>query len=133
MPSRHCLSTCRYALSGAAGRLPFLYGKSNAILLAMCTLPGTQRIVEASLTDAEAWSVQIGVFANREIAIAELASAALSDISGLRSAGREVEQTQLRSGSYFRARLTGLEADKAKSACKALKNRGKDCLAVAPR
>lgn len=95
--------------------------------------PGTKRVAEARLTDEEAWSVQIGVFANEEIAIAELASAALSDISGLDSAGREVEETKLRSGQYYRARLTGLEADKAKSACKALKNRGKDCLAVAPR
>ncbi|MGB0853459.1 MAG: serine hydrolase [Pikeienuella sp.] len=95
--------------------------------------PGTQRVAEAKLTDAEAWSVQIGVFANREVAIAELASAALSDISGLQTAGREVEQTQLRSGRYYRARLTGLEAEKAKSACEALKNRGRDCLAVAPR
>lgn len=100
--------------------------------------PGTKRTgststVEATLTDAEAWSIQIGVFANEEIAIAELASAALSDISGLRSAGREVEETQLRSGQYYRARLTGLEPAKAKSACKEMKNKGRDCLAVAPR
>jgi D-alanyl-D-alanine carboxypeptidase len=100
--------------------------------------PGTKRnvtaqAVEALLTDAEAWSIQIGVFANQEIAIAELASAALSDISGLRSAGREVEERQLRSGQFYRARLTGLEPAKAKSACKELKNKGKDCLAVAPR
>ena len=100
--------------------------------------PGTQRTVAASasekvLSDAEAWSIQIGVFANEEIAIAELASAALSDISGLRTAGREVEETQLRSGQYYRARLTGLEPDKAKRACKEMKNKGRDCLAVAPR
>ena len=100
--------------------------------------PGTKRFETrtasaARPSDDRSWSVQIGVFANEEIAIAELASAALSDISGLRNAGREVEETQLRSGSYYRARLTGLEAEHAKKACTALKSRGKDCLAVAPR
>ena len=76
------------------------------------------------------WAVQLGVFAKEETAIAELASAALSDVGGLARAGREITETELAGEQVFRARLTGFDKDAARSACAALKSRGKPCLPV---
>ncbi|MEM7269085.1 MAG: serine hydrolase [Pseudomonadota bacterium] len=78
------------------------------------------------------WIVQLGVFKNEETAIAELASAALSDIQGLNSAGRAVEQTQLAGRAAYRAALTGFDRDAARSACRLIKAKGGDCLAYGP-
>lgn len=77
------------------------------------------------------WAVQLGVFAREETAIAELASAALSDISGLDRAGRDIEPTRLSGRKAYRAQLTGFNRSSAETTCKALKARGKDCLTVA--
>lgn len=86
---------------------------------------------QTSLTPA--WSVQLGVFRNEDTAVAELASIALSDISGLEAAGRAVEETRLAGATAWRARLTGFDKSGANNACAAIRTRGKDCLAVAPR
>lgn len=77
------------------------------------------------------WAVQLGVFSREETAIAELASAALSDISGLERAGRDVEPTSLSGRRAWRAQLTGFDRTSAETACNALKARGKECLTVA--
>ncbi len=76
------------------------------------------------------WAVQLGVFSREETAIAELASAALSDISGLQSAGRDIEPTELSGRQAWRAQLTGFDRRSAESACTALKARGKECFAT---
>ncbi len=76
------------------------------------------------------WAVQLGVFSREEIAIAELASAALSDISGLERAGREIEPTKVSGQKVWRAQLTGFDRTGAESACSALKARGKECFAT---
>ncbi|MEO0363626.1 MAG: hypothetical protein AAF322_21055, partial [Pseudomonadota bacterium] len=70
------------------------------------------------------------VFSREETAIAELTSAALSDVRGLDSAGREVRETTLSGASVYRARLTGFDQQAAESACDALKARGMPCLPV---
>ena len=85
----------------------------------------------ADLRDAETWAVQLGVFANEETAVAELASAALSDIDGLKEAGREIRETRLSGEAVYRARLTGFDRTGARAACNALKSRGQPCLPVA--
>lgn len=76
------------------------------------------------------WAVQLGVFANEETAVAELASAALSDVDGLNNAGREITETELSGASVYRARLTGFDRASARAACNALKSRGQPCLPV---
>lgn len=76
------------------------------------------------------WAVQLGVFSREEIAIAELASAALSDISGLDRAGREIEPTKVSGQKVWRAQLTGFDRSAAETACTALKARGKECFAT---
>ena len=77
------------------------------------------------------WAVQLGVFAREETAIAELASAALSDISGLNTAGRDVLETELSGRQAWQAQLTGFDRASAENACNALKARGKECFTVA--
>ncbi len=78
------------------------------------------------------WSVQVGVFRDKESAVAELASAALG-IRGLSSAGREVDRFSLRGRPAYRAKLTGLDRAEALSACAAIEAKGKDCLALVAR
>lgn len=80
---------------------------------------------------AAGWAVQLGVFAREETAIAELASAALSDISGLNTAGRDILETEISGQQAWQAQLTGFDRDSAESACKALKARGRECFTVA--
>lgn len=76
------------------------------------------------------WAVQLGVFSREEIAIAELASAALSDIGGLDRAGRDIEPTKVSGQKVWRAQLTGFDRRSAETACNALKARGKECFAT---
>ncbi|WP_340107869.1 serine hydrolase [Pikeienuella sp. HZG-20] len=77
------------------------------------------------------WAVQLGVFSHEETAIAELASAALGDIGGLESAGREVDAFTLSGRPAYRARLTGFDRPTALAACAAIQGHGGDCLTVA--
>ncbi len=77
------------------------------------------------------WAVQLGVFANQETAIAELTSAALSDVDGLSSAGQEITEATLSGAAVYRARLTGFDKSRARSVCNELKSRGQPCLPVA--
>lgn len=82
-------------------------------------------------TAAGGWAVQLGVFSDRETAIAELASAALGPFEKVSSAGREVSALKLSGGEAYRARLTGFDRASAQSICNSLKSQGKDCLPVA--
>ena len=77
------------------------------------------------------WAVQLGVFAREETAIAELASAALSDINGLQTAGRDVSETKVSGKQVWQAQLTGFDRSAAETACQALKARGRECFTVA--
>ena len=85
----------------------------------------------AALAASGDWAVQLGAFAERDAAVAHLASAAFGEMPALAFAGREVDVA--RGGSLYRARLTGLDGGVAREACRRLRNEGKDCLAVAPR
>lgn len=76
------------------------------------------------------WAVQLGVFAEKETAIAELASAALGQVGGLRDAGRRVDSLTLSGRTAYRARLTGIDRMTALAACAALRGHGRDCLPV---
>lgn len=82
---------------------------------------------EAVVTD---WSVQLGVFAREEVAVAELASAALG-VRGLDRAGRDVDRMTLSGRPAFRAKLTGFDRTGALAACAALEAQGRDCLPLA--
>lgn len=76
------------------------------------------------------WAVQLGAFAGRDQAVAHLASAAFGEMPALALAGREVARP--RGASLYRARLTGLDPEVAREACRRLKSEGRECLAVAP-
>ncbi|MFN3262546.1 MAG: D-alanyl-D-alanine carboxypeptidase family protein [Pikeienuella sp.] len=75
------------------------------------------------------WSVQLGIFAKEETAIAELASAALG-VRGLAAAGRDVDQFTLSGRPAWRAQLTGFDRPGALAACAAIQAQGKDCVPV---
>lgn len=91
-------------------------------------------VADGGLTSAGDWAVQLGVFADEATAIAELTSAALSDVDGLSSARQEITQATLSGASVYRARLTGFDKSRARSVCNELKSRGQPCLPVsAPR
>ena len=87
--------------------------------------------IAKTVREADVWAVQLGVFASEETAVAELASAALSDVAGLGAAGREITETELSGAPVYRARLTGFDKSAARAACNALKSRGRPCLPVA--
>ncbi len=104
-------------------------GGESPLLLATTPQPKPEK----PASDKQAlsgWAVQLGVFAREETAIAELASVALSDINGLQSAGRDVLETELSGQQAWRAQLTGFDQSGAKTACTALRARGKECFAT---
>ena len=76
------------------------------------------------------WAVQLGLFSREETAIAELTSAALSDINGLDRAGRDVLPAELSGQKVWRAQLTGFDQPGAESACQALRAKGRECLTL---
>ncbi len=105
--------------------------RPGAETLTLAATPGPQP--EKPSMDKQAmsnWAVQLGVFSREETAIAELASAALSDISGLDRAGREIEPTRMSGQKVWQAQLTGFDQSSAETACKALRARGRECFTV---
>ena len=120
----------------AKSRAPYLRpGRETPVLLAAPQLrPGRNIPAAREKPKKTAWAVQLGVFAKEETAIAELASAALSNINGLDTAGREISATRLSNTGKdaFRAQLTGFDEAAALRACEAIKARGGDCLPIGP-
>ncbi|MEM7547749.1 MAG: serine hydrolase [Pseudomonadota bacterium] len=106
-------------------------GSAAPVLASPAPRPTSAAEQSASLVPQSGWAVQLGVFRNKETAIAELASAALSDVSGVGYAGREISEMTLSGGQAYRARLTGFDERSAQSVCDSLKSRGQPCLPVA--
>lgn len=79
------------------------------------------------------WSVQIGAFDTRDLAVARLTSVSLGNVAALSGAPGEIDEVSGQRGKLFRVRFHGLAPGDARLACKALKTRGQDCLAIAPR
>lgn len=102
----------------------------SEVKIAAAAPPAKPTFQRVPAGDAGDWAVQLGVFAKEETAIAELASAALSDVDGLRQAGREVTAAKLSGEDVYRARLTGFDKAAARAACNELKSRGQACLPV---
>jgi D-alanyl-D-alanine carboxypeptidase len=80
-------------------------------------------------SDVAGWAVQLGAYAQREVAVASLAAASFGALPQLVSADRRIEQA---GASLWRARLTGLDAAGAHAACRALEREGRDCMPVPP-
>ena len=116
------------AQSPRVSPLPLIRPGSEAMVAAV-TPPAKPQFERASDAGGD-WAVQLGVFAREETAIAELASAALSDVDGLKQAGREVTAAKLSGEEVYRARLTGFDKAAARAACNELKSRGQACLPV---
>jgi D-alanyl-D-alanine carboxypeptidase len=81
---------------------------------------------------AGGWSLRLGAFAERELAIANLAAVAFGPMPELAEAGRDIEVARRGAGSLYRARLTGLDAVTARQACAMIAAEGRPCEAVAP-
>jgi D-alanyl-D-alanine carboxypeptidase len=77
--------------------------------------------------------VQLGAFAERDLAVAELAAAAFGVMPALASAGREIHVASIGEQSIYRARLTGLDAVTAREACRRITRGGADCTPIPPR
>jgi len=79
------------------------------------------------------WSVQIGAFDNRDLAVASLTSVTLSNIDWLTGASSQIDEIAGRSGKLYRVTFEGLAPHDAQAACNTLKENGRDCIALAPR
>jgi len=79
-----------------------------------------------------AWAVQVGAFANQNLANAATAAArdhAREVLGGARTSVAGVRQT---GGTLYRARLTGLSRDAAAHACERLSRARTSCMVVSP-
>ncbi len=79
------------------------------------------------------WAVQLGAYAEREIAVARLAAAAFGAMPQLAEAGREIHIDGITGAEIYRARLTGLDRDTARRACALLVGEGRNCVPIPPR
>jgi hypothetical protein len=86
--------------------------------------------VSAPGTPASGWGIQVGAFPDPATSRAAIATAQ-SRAGLLRSAQAAIIPVQ-RGTLLYRARLLGLSADGALSACSALQREGMECLTVPP-
>lgn len=77
------------------------------------------------------WAVQLGVFSERESAVAQLASVAMGGVNGLSGAKQEVDMFNLSGRTAYRARLIGMDRTSALAACAAIRGKGGECVPVA--
>jgi D-alanyl-D-alanine carboxypeptidase len=74
------------------------------------------------------WTVDLGAFTRREMAVATLAMAAFGDVPGLAEAGREVAELDGPGDAQrFAARFTGLDGVTALTTCAVLSVDGQPC------
>ena len=79
------------------------------------------------------WSVQLGEFTDREIAVARATEVALGNVEVLASADPVIDVIRGREGtSVYRVKFVGLAPGDATDACRALKASGRGCLKLAP-
>jgi D-alanyl-D-alanine carboxypeptidase len=79
------------------------------------------------------WTVQLGEFKNRTIAVARVTEVALGDVETLASAAPVIDEIRGGQGaSLYRVRFVGLAPDDAARACKSVKAHGRECIALAP-
>jgi D-alanyl-D-alanine carboxypeptidase len=79
------------------------------------------------------WSIELGAFAARELAVATLASAAFGDVPGLSQAGREIAVLAgTEPDTRYTARFTGLDGVSALTACAVLSVEGQPCTPYPP-
>lgn len=79
------------------------------------------------------WSVHLGAFADRALAVESVAAVTLGDVTQLASASSEINQIRGASGeSLYEVRFTGLAQRDAGKACSALKSRGRNCVSLGP-
>ena len=77
------------------------------------------------------WGIQVGAFPDPAISRAAL-SVARSRTGGLLASARDSITPVSHNGTLYRARLTGLSADGAGSACQRLQGSGMPCFTVPP-
>jgi D-alanyl-D-alanine carboxypeptidase len=78
------------------------------------------------------WTIQVGAFPSQEGAHTRLEQARKSDIAVLSNKPGFTMAAQSGDNMIYRARFSGFTENHAREACKALKEKGLDCLALAP-
>ena len=79
------------------------------------------------------WSVQLGEFLDRDIAVARVTEVTLGNVEVLASAAPVIDVIRSREGiSVYRVKFVGFAPDDATYACRALRASGRGCLKLAP-
>ncbi|MFP4519586.1 MAG: serine hydrolase [Oceanicaulis sp.] len=97
--------------------------------------PATVAFAEepARLSTAPGWSIQVGAYGSEIAARARLdAITGLGVSTLLREARRDAQPLQRGERRLWRARFSGLSAERARTACERLSARGEACFTVAP-
>jgi hypothetical protein len=95
------------------------------------TFLGTGQGVAPS-TPAPGWAIQVGAYANEDMAQAQLARIAERAPEGMSRAVRRVTSFAWDDGRmFYRARFVGLDAQTAQAACAVLNRHGETCFVVA--
>ncbi len=78
------------------------------------------------------WSVALGEFKRRAVAVARLTEVAMRDDTPLASADPVIDVIGNGEGKRYRVRFIGLARQDANKACNDLRARGRDCVPIAP-
>ncbi len=100
---------------------------------AITTATEGPKVLEARVANDADWTIQVGVFGSKDMALATLDSLKAKKLPEL--AGKTAQAQPLKKGSrmQYRARFTGFDQGSAQMACDALAKRKLNCLAVSPR
>jgi D-alanyl-D-alanine carboxypeptidase len=79
------------------------------------------------------WTVQLGEFQNRAVAVARVTELTLGNIETLASAAPVIDEIRGRQGAaLYRVSFVGLAPDDADRTCRTLKEHGRDCVTLGP-
>jgi D-alanyl-D-alanine carboxypeptidase len=77
------------------------------------------------------WTVQLGTFDSRDVAVARLTEVMLGNLAPLADSAPAIDEVTRGAGQpAYRVRIAGLSAAEARSACRAIRAEGRDCAAV---
>jgi D-alanyl-D-alanine carboxypeptidase len=85
---------------------------------------------DAVTNEIRDWSIQVGAYTRQPLAMARIEQVQDKVFAVQKGAGREVNITERRGESVYRARFTRLTAYEAETACGTLESLGQDCMAL---
>jgi D-alanyl-D-alanine carboxypeptidase len=91
------------------------------------------KVLEARVSSDADWTIQVGVFASKNMALATLDSLKAKRLPQL--AGKQAQAQPLKKGNrmQYRARFTGFDQGSAEMACDEMTKRKLTCLAISPK